>query len=177
MNNKFQNQLKQLRQRKRVLIVLILFFAIIVLWLFATIFLAQQRTFIEPELMQLAEPLAPNLNQELLEDLADRDYYRDNQLERFSIYVISQEETTARGRPVIVDIINDRVVTIDESLQDDILLELGQDEDSAAASPSAQIEQDEAADSGLLDEDEEIERDEETEDETEEADPSFEGTI
>lgn len=115
MPNKFERQLDKIKRQKKLLIALILFFVVILTWILASIFSSQARHAISPELVKLAEPLVPNLNRQLLEDLQRQEYFRDEELERFSIYALLSERGEDAGR--VIDIINEAEIQAEEEEQ------------------------------------------------------------
>ena len=64
-----QDQLKKLRQKKELLIILLFLFVIVVFWIGLSIFSSQQTSGISPEQRELAAPLSPDLNVTVIEKL------------------------------------------------------------------------------------------------------------
>jgi len=113
MPNKFERQLDQIKRQKKLFIALILFFVVILTWILVSIFASQTKQAIGPELIKLAEPLVPNLNTQLLDDLQEKRYFSDEQLEKFSIYVLLSERGEDAGK--VTEIINQETIEQEEA--------------------------------------------------------------
>lgn len=116
MKNQFKIQLENIQRQKKLLIALILFFVVIIFWLIISIFITQRRTLVGSELIRLAQPLVPSLNREVLEKLEDKKHFSDDQLDRFSIYVLVDDRSAQALQ--IMDIIDDSIVVIDDIGED-----------------------------------------------------------
>jgi len=90
-NSLIQDQLKNLKKRKEVLIILIFLFVIVIFWIGLSLFSSQQKLGITPEQKALAQPLTPNVNTAVLEKLEAKKKYSDFELREFPIYAIYQD--------------------------------------------------------------------------------------
>jgi hypothetical protein len=141
MKNKFKIQLENIQRQKKLLIGLILFFVVIIFWLIISIFITQRRTLVSSELMKLAQPLVPSLNREVLDRLEDKAYFSDNQLDRFSIYVLVDDRSAQTMQ--IMDIIDDSIVVINGVDEDDEQVEeVVEEEESLVDQEQATEDQD-----------------------------------
>ncbi len=115
MLNQFEEQLTKIKRQKKLFIALILFFVVLLCWILLSIFASQTQHVVETELIQLAQPLVPNLDQELLVELQDKDYFTEEELENFSIYALLSDRGEDAGK--IIDIVNESRVAEDELLE------------------------------------------------------------
>ncbi len=124
MQKQLKEQLDKLKREKLFLVILSLFFVAVLLWVGLSIFISQQRVLVEADLISLSQPLVPSLNRELLEELATRKYFTDNQLESFSIYVWKSIDETEELK--IIDIVNGQIVQVDESLENEVVPDINE---------------------------------------------------
>lgn len=124
MQKQLKEQLDKLKREKLFLVILSLFFVAVLLWVGLSIFMSQQRVLVEADLISLSQPLVPSLNRELLEELATRKYFTDNQLESFSIYVWKSIDETEELK--IIDIVNGQIVQVDESLENEVVPDINE---------------------------------------------------
>lgn len=102
-SDKFTIQLNKLRQERRLLFIFIFFLAAIFVWVFSSIFSTRQDKKISAELVKLAEPLVPSLDQTVLERVANKTIFAKEDLARFPIYALIQSEL---GDLKVVDVLN-----------------------------------------------------------------------
>ncbi|OGJ37553.1 MAG: hypothetical protein A2383_00850 [Candidatus Pacebacteria bacterium RIFOXYB1_FULL_39_46] len=86
------DQLKKLQQRKDLLIIFLLFFVISIFWIAIDVLSSQQKTGISAEQRQLAKPLSPSLDSQVIEDLEQKIIYSESELRNFPIYVINPNQ-------------------------------------------------------------------------------------
>jgi hypothetical protein len=84
----FQTQLKNLRLRKEVLVIMLFLLVIAVFWIGLSIFTSQRQTGISPEQQQLAQPLTPVLDTAVIDRLEQKRMYGPEELTDFPIFVV-----------------------------------------------------------------------------------------
>lgn len=94
-----KTQLAQIQQKQTFLKILIFTLVTIMVWVGLTLFRTQNRTAITPELLKLAEPLNPNLNEGVIAELEGRQSYTAEELSDFPIYSLV---TTKQGEQQLV---------------------------------------------------------------------------
>ena len=72
-------------------------------WVSFSIFLSQKKTPIDPELIRLSLPLNPNINLEVIKDLATKKSYSASELEGFTIYTLITDKQTRQRILVSLD--------------------------------------------------------------------------
>jgi hypothetical protein len=88
MNNSKSNKIAQLRQRQRLLQILIFSLITITIWVTFSLFRSQKKTIISAEQKKLAEPLNPTIKTEVLEKLQQKRVFTENELNDFPIYKV-----------------------------------------------------------------------------------------
>ncbi|HQM15605.1 MAG TPA: hypothetical protein PLM16_00125 [Candidatus Woesebacteria bacterium] len=101
--DKFSTKLNKLQQERRLLFILIFSLVAIFLWVLTSIFSTRQNKKISAELVKLAEPLVPTLDQAVLERVSKKNIFTKEDLSRFPIYVLIQSEL---GDVQVVDVVN-----------------------------------------------------------------------
>ena len=91
VQNNFEKQLTKLRRNKRVLWVLVLFFAAVVMWIGVSLFSAQKKIAISQELRDLAKPLIPRLESKVFDELIQKRYFLKEEMAFFPIYIYDTE--------------------------------------------------------------------------------------
>jgi ABC-type Na+ efflux pump permease subunit len=86
-NTLLQDQLKNLKKRKEILIILLFLFVIVIFWIGLSLFSSQQKLGITPEQKKLSQPLTPNIDVTTLEKIEKKKKYTDYELQNFPIYV------------------------------------------------------------------------------------------
>ena len=89
--NLLQEQLKKLKQRKELLVILLFLFVIIIFWIGLGLFSSQQKLGITPEQKKMSQPLTPNIDITTLEKLEQKKKYSDYELQDFPIYMLYQD--------------------------------------------------------------------------------------
>ena len=86
----------KLRQRQQLLAILLFSLVAIIIWIVISLVTSQQTTAISAELRQMAEPLTPSLNTQIIEQIEQETYYPSEELRGFPVFrVISDEEQRA----------------------------------------------------------------------------------
>lgn len=78
--------LEALRNRQMLFRIFIFTLVTVVFWIGFSIFFSQQKTKVAIDTQKHTEPLNPNINQEVLKELATRKSYTDQELIEFPIY-------------------------------------------------------------------------------------------
>ena len=78
--------INSLQQRQSLLKILIFTLVTIMIWVLLSIFRTQQRTGVSEELLQLAEPLNPNINLDVLNRIGQKRSYTPEELANFPVY-------------------------------------------------------------------------------------------
>ncbi len=109
MQNQFQIQLEKIKTKRKLFFALIFALAAAFVWIFVSIFSTQGAAGVSPEMKKMAEPLNPTLNTDVLDRLESRRYFTQQDLQRFPVYAIIENEDT--GAILIVDVVNNRTVS------------------------------------------------------------------
>jgi hypothetical protein len=97
--NIFQKQLSHLRHRQEILAILIFSLVTCLVWVSLELMTSQRKTTVSAELMKLAQPLTPTINNQVLNELQQKRHYAEAELSSFPIYrVISAKERALRDR-------------------------------------------------------------------------------
>lgn len=96
--------LDQLKQRQRLLQILIFSLVTIAVWVGLSLFRTQRQTTISPELRGLAEPLTPTINQSILSELEQKRVYTSSELQNFPIYKFIVDTQTGSEQVVTIDV-------------------------------------------------------------------------
>jgi hypothetical protein len=81
-----QKKLSGLRIKQQALYVMIFSFVTVVVWISGSLFRSQKRTGISPDLLQLAVPLSPTINVDVIDRIEQSTVYSDQELYDFQIY-------------------------------------------------------------------------------------------
>lgn len=102
MNNK-NSKISQLRQRQRLLQILIFSLITITIWVTFSLFRSQKKTIISSEQKKLAEPLNPTIKVEVLQKLLGKKAYSEAELSGFPIYKILVSKDGKQSEVVTID--------------------------------------------------------------------------
>lgn len=102
----------KLRQETKLLWILILAIVSVFFWILISIISPKKKQIISQQLRELAKPLTPTLDQEVLSSIPEKRYLPDGELESFSIFVLVDDEQT--DVPKLIDVVNQRTVEIIE---------------------------------------------------------------
>lgn len=100
--NTFQREIGSLQRRQHLLYILLFSFVTVIIWIGVSLIGSQRRTGIDPTLLQLATPLNPTINNEIISQIEQKRAYSDEELSNFPIYRIVTNQTN--GGESIVDI-------------------------------------------------------------------------
>ncbi|KUK79486.1 MAG: hypothetical protein XD95_0355 [Microgenomates bacterium 39_7] len=106
MPSKASQQLEKLKSEKKLLISLIFALVAVFLWVTISILSIGKTQIVEPGLVELAQPLVPNLDQNVLEDIEKKRYIESDQLTTFPIYVLAEVNS---GNYQLIDVVNQSV--------------------------------------------------------------------
>lgn len=90
--NIFKQTLDKIKHQQQMLAILIFAFVAIMVWIAATLFTSQQKTSISEDLLKLAQPLTPTINQEVIQRLRKKGVFPSSQLQKFPIYMIAKDK-------------------------------------------------------------------------------------
>lgn len=90
--NIFKQALDKLKHQQQLLAILIFSFVAIMVWIATNLFTSQQRTSISEDLLRLAQPLTPTINQEVIQRIRKKGVFPDSQLRKFPIYMIAKDK-------------------------------------------------------------------------------------
>ncbi|MFH2118517.1 MAG: hypothetical protein ABII10_02175 [Candidatus Paceibacterota bacterium] len=113
------DQLKKLQQRKDLLIIFLMFFVIAVFWIVVDVLSSQQKTGITAEQRELAKPLSPSLDSQVISELEQKITYSENELGDFPVFIISPDQPTTNQTtgPVTETTSQDQQITLPAELQ------------------------------------------------------------
>ncbi|HEX9817846.1 MAG TPA: hypothetical protein VGA89_03080 [Patescibacteria group bacterium] len=114
------DQLKKLQQRKDLLVILLLLFVIAVFWIVISIFSSQQRSGITDQQRLLAQPLSPNLDTIVIDELAQKTIYSAADLADFPVFVLDTSQplvTISTGAEGTEAVGQDQQIILPEELQ------------------------------------------------------------
>jgi hypothetical protein len=114
-----KKKLAGLRIKQRVLYLLIFSFVTVLVWVGGSLFSSQSKSGISAELKNLAKPLNPVINVDLIREMGQKKHFTDQELESFQIYKLLK---TKDGRAK-------RIIPIDSN-EDDFLVSPSDDSDS-----------------------------------------------
>lgn len=114
-----KKKLAGLRVKQRVLYLLIFSFVTVLVWVGGSLFSSQSKSGISPELKNLAKPLNPVINVELIREIGQKKHFTNQELESFQIYKLLKSKD---GRA-------QRIIPIDSN-EDDFLVSPLDDSDS-----------------------------------------------
>ncbi len=106
MPSKAAKQLEKLKSEKKLLLALIFAMVAVFLWVVVSLVSTKGQQVISPELMKLAEPLVPTLDQNVLENLENRAYIQPDQMEDFPIYALVE---LRMGEYQLVDVVSQSI--------------------------------------------------------------------
>ena len=81
-----KKKITNLRVKQQALYVMIFSFVTVVIWISASLFRSQRRTGISPDLLELAKPLSPTINVDVIDQIEQSESYTDQELVQFQIY-------------------------------------------------------------------------------------------
>lgn len=94
----WQKQLTNLRHKQQLMYILVFSLATVVVWVTVSLVGSQRRTEIPKELLDLAKPLNPTINRQVLNQLQSKRAYAPSELQAFPIYktIIDKSGTTSK---------------------------------------------------------------------------------
>jgi hypothetical protein len=101
MKNK--KKLSGLKVRQQALYILIFSFVTVVVWIGGSLFRSQKRTGIAPALLELAKPLSPTVNEEVIGLMEESTYYSPEELLQFQIYKLIKSKDGRVQQVVPID--------------------------------------------------------------------------
>lgn len=98
-----KKKITNLRIKQQALYVMIFSFVTIVIWISASLFRSQRRTGISPDLLELAKPLSPTINVEIIDEIEESINYSDQELVQFQIYKLIKSKDGRTQQIVPID--------------------------------------------------------------------------
>lgn len=98
-----QKKLSNLRVKQQALYIMIFSFVTVIIWITASLFRSQKKTGISPDLLELAKPLSPTINVDVINSIEDRAVYSDQELFDFQIYKIIKSKDGRTQQVVPID--------------------------------------------------------------------------
>ncbi|MBD3250471.1 MAG: hypothetical protein GF381_02805 [Candidatus Pacebacteria bacterium] len=83
-----QQQFNKYKQQKSVLALMIFTFVIVIFWAGLKIFESQLKVFDDRELIELAKPLTPRIDEKLFDQIEQEATYSQQELQSFEIYTL-----------------------------------------------------------------------------------------
>lgn len=93
---KIQDEFKALYANQKLLTVLVFSLVTVLVWVGASLFRSQRKTSISPELQELAAPLNPSINAEILTEIEQKRQFSPSELADFPIYVLRDRDAATR---------------------------------------------------------------------------------
>ncbi len=85
--NPLEQALEQLNKERQMLAILIFAFVSVLVWIAVSFASSQKSTRVSAELQAKAQPLTPNLNREVLEEIAQKKSFSESELANFPIKI------------------------------------------------------------------------------------------
>jgi len=98
-----KKNLSSLRIKQQALYILIFSFVTVVIWISGSLFRSQTKTGIAPDLLELATPLSPTINVDLINRIEQSSNYSDQDLSKFQIYKLIKSKDGSTQRVVPID--------------------------------------------------------------------------
>ncbi len=90
--NIFKKTLEKIKHQQQLLAILVFTLVAAMIWIGASLFTSQQKTSISKDLLELAKPLTPSINQAVMQRLQQKKVFLDSQLQDFPIYIIKKDK-------------------------------------------------------------------------------------
>lgn len=98
-----KNKLSNLKIKQQALYVMIFSFVTVLIWISGSLFKSQRKTGIAPDLLELATPLSPTINIDLIDSIEESVNYSDQALANFQIYRIIKSKDGRLQRVVPIE--------------------------------------------------------------------------
>lgn len=99
----WKDELNKLKLGRQALMIGVLLLACILVWITATLVTSQRTAQIEPELLEMARPLTPNLDIEAIERLENKTSFGEQELANFQIYKLLTDRGTREFRVIPIE--------------------------------------------------------------------------
>lgn len=93
--NIFKETLEKIKHQQQILAMLIFALVATIIWIGAGLFTSQQKTNVGQDLLKLAKPLTPSINQEVIQRLRQKKVFLESQLQDFPIYTTRKNQGQA----------------------------------------------------------------------------------
>jgi hypothetical protein len=107
---KTKKKLSTLRIKQQALYIMIFSFVTVVIWISGSLFKSQRKTGIAPDLLELAKPLSPTINVELINSIEQSANYSDQELFNFQVYKLIKSKDGRTQRVVSIESDLDEIV-------------------------------------------------------------------
>ena len=101
------NRLSKLKRNQYILYLMVFGLSAIIIWVVGSLFSSQQETKVDAELIRLARPLNPNIDQEVIEKIEQKTTYGPSELVQFPIYKIITSRDGRATEVVTIDVADD----------------------------------------------------------------------
>ncbi len=81
-----KSRLSSLQHSQTLLRIFVFSFFTVIVWIGFTLFQSQQQTGISPELQQMAVPLNPNIDTQVINRIQQKHFYTDDELSNFPVF-------------------------------------------------------------------------------------------
>ncbi|NCO12683.1 hypothetical protein GW926_04095 [Candidatus Pacearchaeota archaeon] len=98
-----KKKISNLRVKQQALYIMIFSFVTVLIWIMASLFRSQKKTGIAPDLLELAKPLSPTINVDVIDSIEERKAYSDQELFDFQIYKIIKSKDGRTQQVVPID--------------------------------------------------------------------------
>ena len=88
----FKQALEKIKHQQQMLAMLVFALVAVIIWIGASLFVSQQKTGVDKDLLKLAKPLTPSINQEVIQRLRQKKVFLDSQMQDFPIYIIKKDQ-------------------------------------------------------------------------------------
>lgn len=109
MSNRIVKQLERLKTERALLWSLVLVLVAVIMWLLVGILGTRKEQTISAELREMAKPLVPSLDRDVLGSLGERQYFSKEDLLDFAIFALIELEYSSDKQ--LMDIVNDRTIS------------------------------------------------------------------
>jgi len=103
MTNQASSQLKQLKHRNTLIVILVLLFISIFIWTGVSIISSTTTSQLPENIKKLAIPLNPSIDRQILSGIENKQVLSDQELESFPIYKLILDKRTNSERVVTID--------------------------------------------------------------------------
>lgn len=111
MANQFGKQLANIKKQRHVFIGFIFLFVIVITWTAMSLFTSQNKIAISNELKEIAKPLTPNIEEEVIDKLEGKKEYTSEELADFPIYKVVTSKDGKQVKLVEIGVDEEKIFT------------------------------------------------------------------